>query len=205
MSLLTMTTFVSLDGVIQGPGAPNEDTSGGFQYGGWVTPFFDDDGGAHMMEVFTRPEAFLLGRKTYEIFASYWPKVADPKHLIAHKLNTLPKYVASRTLQQVSWANSTLIKGDLREEVTAIKQKYSGEIQVHGSGDLARSLLALDLVDQLELLIFPVVLGAGRRLFGPGTNPTAFSLEATKVTRSGVICGTYRRAGRATFGTVDGS
>jgi len=198
---LTMTTFVTLDGVIQAPGGPNEDTSGSFSQGGWVAPYFDPQFGNFMTEVFSRPGAFLLGRKTYEIFAGWWPRVTDPADVIATALNGLPKYVASRTLDKVDWSGSTLIR-DVPGEVARLKGEAGAELQVHGSAGLAKTLLEHDLVDELNLLLFPVVLGAGKRLFGPGTRPTAFELLSTRTTATGVVIGTWRRKGRPRFGTI---
>jgi dihydrofolate reductase len=204
MTRLTVTTFVSLDGVMQGPGGPAEDPSGGFTLGGWVVPFFDEDTGRAMSAIFERPAAFLLGRRTWEIFASHWPRVTDPTDLVATKLNTLPKYVASRTLKTVPWQNSTLLGSDLPRAVAALKERYEGrgELQVHGSCGLVQSLLEHDLVDEYTLLTFPVVLGAGRRLFGPGARPAPMTLVDSTRTSTGVVISTYRRAGVFKAGTV---
>ncbi len=198
---LTMTTFLTLDGVMQAPGGPDEDRSGSFEHGGWVAPYFDEQAGQLMDEVFTRPGAFLLGRGTYQIFASYWPKVTDPAHTIAAALNKLPKYVASKTLDRVDWSGSTLIR-DVEGEVARLKQQPGGELQVHGSPGLAQTLLQKGLVDELNLIVFPIILGAGKRLFGSGTVPTAFELVSSRTTPSGVIFSTYRRKGRPTYATV---
>ncbi len=203
MAPLTITTFVSLDGVMQAPGGPNEDTSGGFDLGGWSVPYGDADFGQFMTEVFDRVGAFLLGRRTYEIFAGYWPKMTDPADPIASKLNALPKYVASTTLDKVDWAGTTVIGGDLVKEVTALKERTDGELQIHGSGNLAQSLMAHDLIDTINLLVFPVVLGKGRRLFGEGALPTAFRLAGTRTTAAGVAIHTYERAGRPEYGTYE--
>lgn len=198
---LTMTTFVTLDGVMQAPGGPDEDRSGSFEHGGWVAPYFDEQGGRFMTEVFTRPAAFLLGRGTYQIFAAYWPKVTDPADIIAGALNKLPKYVASKTLNRVDWSGSSLIR-DVEGEVARLKQQPGGELQVHGSPGLAQTLLQKGLVDELNLLVFPVILGAGKRLFGSGTVPTAFELVSSRTTPAGVVIGTYRRKGRPSYGTI---
>lgn len=154
-----------------------------------------------MTDVFSRVDAFLLGRRTYEIFAGYWPKITDPADPIAAKLNSLPKYVASQSLTQADWKGTTVIGGDLGKEVTALKERTERELQVHGSGALAQSLLALDLVDTLHLLTFPVLLGAGRRLFAEGAVPTAFRHVGGATTASGVTIHTYEREGRPTYGS----
>ncbi len=171
MRKLVAGTFLTLDGVMQAPGGPDEDRDGGFRHGGWLVPFFDEKFSAIMTEWTKRADAFLLGRKTYEIFAAYWPKATDPADEIATALNTRPKFVASRTLAKVDWSNSTLLKGDVAGEVAKIKAQEGGEIQVHGSGNLLQILLRHDLIDTLRLWLFPVVLGTGKRLFGEGTIP----------------------------------
>ncbi|MFG2292436.1 dihydrofolate reductase family protein [Streptomyces sp. NPDC048603] len=205
MGRLTLTTFVTLDGVMQAPGGPEEDTTGGFEYGGWVAPYLDDEFGGFITQVFDRAGAFLLGRRTYEIFAGYWPEHDDPADPVASKLNALPKYVASTTLGEsdVDWAHTSVIDGgQLQSEVVRIKDALDGELQVHGSGMLAQYLLARDLVDEFHLLVFPVFLGAGRRLFPTGGLPTACELVAHRTTEKGTTIHTYRPAGRATFGLV---
>ncbi|MEW2086798.1 dihydrofolate reductase family protein [Streptomyces sp. NPDC005283] len=203
MGQLSITTFVTLDGVMQAPGGPNEDPSGGFELGGWSVPYGDDDFGRFVTEVFERAGAFLLGRRTYEIFAGYWPKVTDPGNPIASRLNSLPKYVASRTLEKADWAGSTVIDGDLAKEVAALKESTDGELQVHGSGSLAHFLMAHDLIDTFHLLVFPVVLGTGRRLFANGAVPTAFRHVGARVTGTGVAIHTYELAGRPEYGTYE--
>ncbi|AJP04545.1 deaminase/reductase [Streptomyces cyaneogriseus subsp. noncyanogenus] len=203
MGKLVLTTFVTLDGVYQAPGGPQEDTRDGFDQGGWSVPYADEDFGRFVDEVFGRVGAFLLGRRTYEIFASYWPKMTDPADPIAAKLNGLPKYVVSTTLDRPRWAGTTVLGGDLAQEVTALKERTDGELQVHGSGVLARSLLALDLIDTVHLLTFPVVLGAGRRLFPQGTVPSAFRHTGGRVTAAGVSIQSYDLAGRPAYGSYD--
>lgn len=150
-----------------------------FRHGGWVVPLADQKMGAFMFDVFTRANAFLLGRTTYDIFAGHWPKVKDPDDLIARKLNTLPKYIASHSRQQFDWARSHAVH-DVLDVVTRLKQQYAGEIQVHGSGDLVQALLAYDLVDELNLLTFPVLLGEGKRLFGANTPARTMKLKALR-------------------------
>ncbi|MCX4406907.1 dihydrofolate reductase family protein [Streptomyces sp. NPDC059837] len=201
MGKLTLTAFVTLDGVHQAPGGPEEDRGGGFEQGGWSAPYGDADFGGFVIDVFSRVDAFLLGRRTYEIFAGYWPKVTDPANLIAAKLNSLPKYVASSSLTDPAWEGTTVIGGDLAKEVTALKERTDRELQVHGSAALARSLFALDLVDTLHLLTFPVVLGAGRRLFVEGAVPTAFRHISGSVTGAGVAIHTYELDGRPAYGS----
>ncbi|MEU0075962.1 dihydrofolate reductase family protein [Streptomyces sp. NPDC006332] len=201
MGKLVSTLFVTLDGVYQAPGGPQEDPSGGFDQGGWSVPYGDDDFGRFVTEVFDNVGGFLLGRRTYEIFASYWPKMTDPSDPIASKLNALPKYVVSGTLDAPGWSGTTVIDGDLAKEVTALKDRTDGELQVHGSGALVRSLLDLGLVDTLHLLSFPVVLGAGRRLFAEGAVPTAFRHAGGRVTAAGVSIQSYDLAGRPEYGS----
>ncbi|WP_431683015.1 dihydrofolate reductase family protein [Kitasatospora sp. KL5] len=202
MAQLTLTTFLTLDGVMQAPGGPGEDDSGGFQYGGWVVPYFDDDAGRFMAEVFERAGAFLLGRRTYDLFAGYWPKMTDPDDPIASRLNALPKYVASTTRDRGDWQGTTFLGGDVPAEVARLKERLpDGELQIHGSGALARSLMGRDLIDEYRLLVFPVVLGTGKRLLPDGGLPTAFRLTDTRTTGSGVAVHTYRPTGRATFGS----
>ncbi|MET9730836.1 dihydrofolate reductase family protein [Streptomyces sp. NPDC006458] len=203
MGKLVSTIFVTLDGVYQGPGAPQEDTTGGFGQGGWVVPYGDEDFGAFVTEVFARPGAFLLGRRTYDIFASYWPRISDPADPVATKLNALPKYVVSTTLDTPDWAGTTVIRGDLAKEIADLKERTDGEVQIHGSGALLGSLLDLGLVDTLHLLTFPVVLGDGFRLFREGAVPTAFRHTGGRVTPAGVSLQTYDLAGPPEFGSFD--
>ncbi|MEU9700377.1 dihydrofolate reductase family protein [Streptomyces sp. NPDC047981] len=203
MGKLSLTQFVTLDGIYQAPGGPDEDRRGGFEHGGWAFPFDDDDFGAFVDEVFGRPAAFLLGRHTYEIFASYWPKQTDPANPIASQLNALPKYVVSRTLKSADWDPTTILSGDAVQEVAALKDRVDGEIQMHGSGGLARTLLAADLIDTLHLLVFPIVLGTGFRLFAEGAKPTAFRNIASRTTSKGISINTYEPAGRPEYGTFE--
>ncbi|MFK4106891.1 dihydrofolate reductase family protein [Streptomyces sp. NPDC019531] len=203
MGKLVSQIFVSLDGVYQAPGAPEEDNRDGFEQGGWVVPFDDEDFGRFVSEVFDSAGAFLLGRRTYDIFAAYWPKVTDPANPVAVKLNTLPKYVVSSTLTDPAWHGTSVIGGDLAKEVTALKESTDGELQVHGSGVLLRSLLDLGLVDTLHLITFPVVLGAGRRLFPEGATPTAFRHAGGRITSTGVSIQSYDRAGRPEYGSFE--
>ena len=201
MAKLVVTTFVTLDGVMQAPGGPDEDRSGGFEHGGWLVPHFDEATGAFMNEVFERPAAFLLGRKTYEIFAGYWPQVTDEDDPIASKLNSLPKYVASRSLESADWQSSTVIR-DVPAEVVKLKEQPGGELQVHGSGDLIQTLIEHDLVDAYNVLTFPVVLGTGKRLFPEGVTPGALRLTGSRTTGTGVVISAYERAGEPEYGEV---
>ena len=197
---LTATMMLTVDGVYQGPGGPDEDRRGGFDRGGWVAPYFDDEGGRFVTAVFERADALLLGRRTWEIFESYWPH-HDEGDPVSHGINVLPKYVPSTTLRDPGW-NTHVLDGDVEAAVRELKAKPGRELQVHGSGDLLRWLLERDLVDELNLELYPVVVGDGRRLFR-GQGPThALTLVQSTTTPSGVTLQTYRPAGRATFGTV---
>jgi dihydrofolate reductase len=198
---LVVGTFMTLDGVVQAPGAPNEDQEGGFAHGGWTVPLFDDELGQRMVELTNRSEALLLGRKTYEEFAASWPLVGDDDP-IAAKLNHMPKYVASRTLKTAEWANTTILSGDVAEEVAKLKEQPGGEIHVSGSGNLVQTLLRNDLIDEFVLLVFPVVVGPGKRLFGEGTMPRTMELVETSSTGTGVSISTYRRRGPLEVGAI---
>jgi dihydrofolate reductase len=200
---LTTTTMVTVDGVMQGLGGPEEDRRGGFERGGWVAPYFDHEGATYLNQVYQRAEAFLFGRRTYEIFAGSWGTWDDPGDSpIWTALNTKPKYVASRTLTDPRWADTTVLAGDLPAAVGDLKAKPGGELQVHGSGGLVRWLLEHQLVDELTLLVCPVVVGQGARLF-PDTGPdTALDLVASRSTPSGVTIQVYRPSGRPQYQTA---
>jgi dihydrofolate reductase len=200
MAKLTMTTFVTLDGVMQAPGAPQEDPSGGFSHGGWLVPYADPDGFGFVREVFERAEAFLLGRGTYQIFTGHWPKVTDPADSIASKLNQLPKHVVSKTLSEASWHNSSIVR-DVTTSVSELKRRYGKELQVHGSAGLAQSLLRLQLVDELNVLVYPIILGQGKRLFEAGVTPSAFKLLESRTTPAGVVIQRYAFAGSPSYGS----
>jgi dihydrofolate reductase len=198
---LTATTFVSVDGVMQGISGRDEDRSGGFDRGGWTTPLWDNEARTYVSEVYQRADAFLFGRRTYEIFAGSWGAVADPAiNPIAKALNTRPKYVASTTLTDPGWAGTTVLSGDVAAAVGELKAKPEGELQVHGSGALIRWLLDNDLVDEMNLLTFPAVVGRGMRLFPDTGQDTALELVESRATPNGVLIQVYRPAGRLQYG-----
>ena len=198
MRTLAVNSFVSLDGVMQAPGGPHEDPTGGFTKGGWAVNYFDEE----MMDRISGAEPYelLLGRGTYEIFAAHWPYDEGP---IADHLNSTRKHVASTTLDRVEWNNSILISGDIAEYVEALKREEGHEIQVHGSPGLTQTLLEHDLIDEFRMWIFPVALGTGKRLFGDGTIPVALRLVANSVSKTGVTINTYARAGEIEIGEMD--
>jgi dihydrofolate reductase len=198
MGKLVLGTFVTLDGVMQAPGGPEEDRDGGFEYGGWTVPFFDEALGAQMDELIGRSDAILLGRRTYDIFIQHWPHVGD-EDPVAAKLNSVPKFVASRTLDTADWQNTTVLKGELKDEIPRLTQEH-GEVQVPGSADLIQSLLRDDLVDEVTTIVFPVVLGTGKRLFGEGTIPRSMRLVDTKAFPTGVVLHHYERVGAPEYG-----
>ncbi len=200
MAELTVTTFLTLDGVMQAPGGPNEDPSGGFAHGGWMFPLGDADIMSFVTDNIAKADAFLLGRRTYDIFAGYWPKMTDPADPVASRLNGLPKHVASRKGGRFEWSGSSRVR-DVVAEVPALKQRYARELQVHGSGDLAQTLMAHDLVDEYRLMIFPVVLGTGRRLFAGGAVPATLRLVGSSVTSGGTLVCRYRPAGKLVTGS----
>ena len=201
MRKLVVLTFITLDGVMQAPGGPEEDPSGGFKYGGWVAGYWDDFLGKVMDEQMGKPFDLLLGRRTYEIFAAYWPFVKTDEDPIAAGINKAKKYVASKTLKKLDWNNSEFIKGDIAKEVKKLKEQDGPEIQVHGSGNLIQTLLKHDLVDEFKLKTFPVTLGLGKRLFAEGTIPVGFKLLESEISPRGVIVATYLRAGEVKTGS----
>jgi dihydrofolate reductase len=200
MGRLVVNTFTSLDGVMQGPGMPEEDREGGFDQGGWQVPYFDQESGQVMSEAIATFGALLLGRKTYEIFAGYWP-YAPADDPIAARLNEAPKYVASRTLEAVAWHNSTLLKGDIADEVARLKEAYE-EIHTSGSGNLVQSLMKDDLVDQYNVWVYPVLLGSGKRLFAEGTMPTALRLVESRTFGNGAVLLSYQPTGKPEYGST---
>ena len=203
MRKLIVLSFISLDGVMQAPGGPEEDPTGGFTHGGWAAGYFDDFLGNVMGEQMRWPFDLLLGRKTYEIFAAYWPYVKTEGDPIAAGINKAKRYIASKTLTKLDWSNSELIKGDVATEVKKLKEQDGPEIQVHGSGNLIQTLLKHDLVDELRLKIFPITLGMGKRLFAEGTIPAGFKLFESEVSPSGVIIASYVRSGEVKTGLLD--
>ena len=198
---LTLISFLTLDGIMQAPGAPEEDRSDNFEHGGWQPPLVDEEFGRIENASIQQADAFLLGRRTYDIFASYWPKVTDPENLVATTLNQRPKYVVSRSLKQADWKGTSIIRSDVAKEVEKLKRQYSREIQIFGSGDLVRTLLAENLLDVLHLWIHPVILGTGKRLFPSGSAPTALKLVNSERISTGAMLHTYHPAGKPTYGS----
>jgi dihydrofolate reductase len=201
MRPLVVTTFVTLDGVMQAPGGAGEDPSGGFSYEGWLVPFFDEAMGEQVTTWFTGAQDFLLGRTTYDIFYASWPKMIsdDP---VSQGLNFKKKYVASRTLTSVEWETAELLQGDVGDAVRKLKAEDGGELQVHGSAGLIQTLLREDVIDELRLIVFPVVLGEGKRLFGDGAIPRSWRLNSQATTPSGAVMVSYQRAGEVETGTI---
>jgi dihydrofolate reductase len=201
MRELITTTFVTLDGVMQAPGGPGEDDSGGFAFGGWSVNYWDDLMGQVMDDFMGKPFDLLLGRKTYDIFAAYWPQA--PEEAGSKPLNDATKYVASRSHRALEWGPSVLIEGDAAEGIAALKKEDGPELQVHGSGNLIQTLLRHGLVDQYHVWVFPLVIGSGKRLFSDGTIPSGLKLVDSKVSTTGVVIGTYEPAGEIVTGTFD--
>jgi len=200
MRKLVVNTFSTLDGVMQGPGGPPEDPSGGFNYGGWSVNYWDDSMNQLMGEAMSQPSEILLGRKTYDIFAAHWPYSTEPG---ADQLNAAKKYVVSRTLDKVDWNNSTLIKGDVVEGIKQLKAQDGPELLVHGSSNLIQTLLKHNLIDEYRIWIFPVVIGKGKRLFDQGTVPSSLKLKSINHSGSGVIMAFYEPAGEINIGTFE--
>ena len=199
MRKLIVSAFITLDGVVQAPGGPGEDDSGGFRFGGWTVPFFDGHLGEVMGSHMAVPFDLVLGRRTYDIFASYWPTASEEDG--AKPLNDATKYVASRGRPALAWDRSVLIEGDVAEGIAALKEEDGPELQVHGSGDLVQTLLRHSLVDEWQLLTFPVVLGQGKRLFGDGAAPASLQLVSSTVSSTGVVVGRYTAAGDVVTGS----
>jgi len=197
MRKIIVLSFVTLDGVMQAPGGPEEDNSEGFKYGGWTVPYFDDFLGQTMAKQMSKPFDLLLGRKTFEIFASYWPHHEDEWPGI----NKVTKYVVSNTLKKHDWSNSVFLSDNVADEIGILKQQNGNDLQVHGSSNLIQMLLKHDLADEFWLKIFPLTLGKGKRLFGEGTIPANFKLTESNITPSGVLVASYERAGKVKTGT----
>jgi dihydrofolate reductase len=195
MRKIIVVEFITLDGVMQAPGGPGEDTSGDFIYGGWTVPYFDEFAGAEMTKQMSGEYDLLLGRKTFEIFASYWPTHTSDWP----QINDITKYVASNTLTEHSWTNSVFLKRD--EDIKKLKEAGGRDLQVHGSGNLIQTLLKYDLVDELWLKIFPVTLGKGKKLFADGTIPASYTLVESKVSPLGVIFANFKRSGEVKTGS----
>jgi dihydrofolate reductase len=198
MRRINVLEFVSLDGVIQAPGGPKEDTSGGFAYGGWTSPHADAVSGAAMMKQMKMPSDFSLGRKTFDVWAGFWPQHND----IWPGVNTATKYVASNTMTSSEWKPSVFLGGDIAEKIAKIKQQEGPDLHVYGSANLVQTLLKHDLVDALWLKIFPITLGGGKRLFADGAIPAAFKVTESTVTSKGVIIVNYERAGAVPTGSL---
>ena len=201
MRKLIVLSFISLDGVMQAPGGPEEDPTGGFKHGGWMFGYFDDFLLKVMVKQMSKPFDLLLGRKTYEIFAAHSPQANTSENPFPARINNAKKYVASKTLTKLDWNNSELIKGDVWNEIKKIKEQDGPEIQVHGSGNLIQMLLKHDLVDELWLKVFPITLGVGKRLFAEGMIPAGFKLLESEISPSGVIIASYERAGEVKTGS----
>ena len=199
MRKLIVSTFLTLDGIMQAPGGPGEDESGGFAYGGWSVNYWDDLMGQVMTEAFSVPFDLVLGRRTYDIFAAYWPLA--PEEAGAKPLNDATKYVVSRSHPTLEWNPSVLIEGDAAEGVAALKKEDGPELQVHGSGNLIQTLMRHSLVDEYRLWVFPLVIGTGKRLFAAGTIPAGLMLVDNKVSTTGVMIGTYEPAGEIVTGS----
>ena len=199
MRKLIVSTFVTLDGVMQAPGGPEEDGEGGFAYGGWSVNYWDDQMGEVMGEAMSKPFDLLLGRKTYDIFAAFWPNASDDAG--GKPLNDATKYVASRSQPTLAWGPSVLIEGDAAEGVAALKNGNGPALQAHGSGNLIQTLLRHNLVDEFRLWVFPVVIGSGKRLFADGTIPAGLKRIDSKISTTGVVIGTYEPAGELVTGS----
>jgi dihydrofolate reductase len=199
MRELIVNTFVTLDGVMQAPGGPEEDPSGGFEHGGWSFGYWDEEMQGAMGELMSKPFELVLGRKTYEIFAAYWPHHADEPG--AEPLNRATKHVASTTLKNLEWENSQLIEGEVPAGIQGLKDEDGPELQVHGSANLIQTLLEHSLVDEFRLMIFPLVLGTGKRLFDGGTVPAGFEVTSSETSSTGVVMATYRAGAEIKYGS----
>jgi dihydrofolate reductase len=196
---LTVTTFITLDGVMQGPGGPDEDRSNGFELGGWLVPFVDEGMGRAITDIFSRAEEILLGRTTYDMMFPYWSTFPDEDDVVAAALNNLPKHVATSRPDSLEWTNSRPIRGDVVEAVRDLKERPGGELQVHGSHGLLQTLIRSGLVDEFNLFTYPVVLGDGKRLFESGAIPTSMKYQSSQITDAGVVVASYVPAGPPTL------
>ncbi|WP_448118698.1 dihydrofolate reductase family protein [Pseudomonas serbica] len=202
MRKLIVAAFISLDGVIQAPGGPDEDTSGEFRFGGWIVPYSDESSGQAIKDLFSQPFELLLGRRTYDIFAAYWPRINGGAHnYIADLFNTVPKHVATHRPDTLDWHNSHALQGNLVDAIRALKQQDGAHLLTQGSAELVRQLLAAGLVDEIRLMTFPVVLGNGKRLFDDKAQASAFTLEHSTCSPGGVLIGRYVRSGEVRTGT----
>ena len=201
MRKIIILSFITMDGIMQAPGGPTEDTSGDFKYGGWTVPYFDESLGKVMTEQMSRPFDLLLGRKTYDIFASYWPNHNDANNPIASGINKARKYVASHSPLNFDWENTVQFASDVVGEIVKLKSEDGPELQVHGSGNFIQTLLKHDLADEFWLKIYPLTLGSGKLLFAEGSIPAAFRLTKSSVTPAGVIVANYERGGEVKTGS----
>ncbi|EJN23301.1 dihydrofolate reductase [Pseudomonas sp. GM78] len=204
MRKLIVAAFISLDGIIQAPGGPDEDTSGQFRFGGWIVPYSDEVSGQAIRDLFSQPFELLLGRRTYDIFAAYWPQINTEAHnYIADLFNAVPKQVATHHPDTLDWHNSHALQGNLVDAIRALKQQDGAHLLTQGSADLVRQLLAAGLVDELRLITFPVVLGHGKRLFDDNAQACAFTLEHSTSTPGGVLISRYVRSGEVRTGSFN--
>ena len=203
MRKIITTTFVTLDGVMQAPGGPEEDTTNGFAYGGWSANYWDKTMGDIMTGFMSTPFELLLGKKTYDIFAAFWPNT-DQDQVVANPFNANKKYVVSHEQEELSWSNSTLITGDVVGAIKKLKEEDGPDLWVHGSGNLIQTLLKEHLIDRMHVWVFPVTVGNGKRLFAEGTQAEGFKLTDSKIATTGVIISTYEPAGAIKLGTMGG-
>jgi len=205
MRKLIVAEQISLDGVIQSPGAPDEDPSGEFRLGGWVVPYSDEAIGQYLQDLLSQPFELLLGRRTYEIFAAYWPRIPIDSDVraVADRFNSVPKHVATHRSDKLDWQNSHAVEGDLPDAIRALKQQDGANLLTWGSADMVRQLLAAGLVDELRLMICPVILGRGKRLFGDNAEPSAFTLVHSTTTSTGVLLTSYARSGEVRTGSFE--
>jgi dihydrofolate reductase len=202
MPRIIVNAFLTLDGVMQAPGGPDEDRDGGFEHGGWQAPYTDEAVLRLVVDGIKDADGFLLGRKTYDIFSSYWPKITDPNNPIATALNSRPKHVLSRSLDRVTWNNSSLIRGDAVAEIQKLRQQPGRTVHTWGSTDALQTLLKNDLIDEYRLFVYPLVLGSGKRLFASGTVPAALEQVEVVTTGNGPTFYRFERGGKPEYGTM---